>query len=548
MLKFAKRPLKTNNLFLLLVILITVLGSCKKQIDFTGVQENVWYVSDDMRVALNFESTSDNISGKFIQTGNAISEINSFSAKKKRNQISFHFKDLPEASIDAKKLWTTDDGLLHITKKDDSDLTFYLIHQPTLPENIYHRYVHEVFPDVDRQEVTYGEALGYYSGKPVENISFFTYPKIIWDVIKGLGNNVLMNQIELKMDVYSPVNDSISLRPLIILVHGGAFIVGDKRDRLQENLAKHFASLGYVVACVNYRLGYLFIPGMYENFERAKYRAVQDVRAALRFLTQNHEDFGIDPDYFFLAGNSAGGFITLYTAFLGNHQRWNSTHENILMLRRDLGCLDCSTNDARGDYRIAAIANMWGAMADINIIEEDEKLPALLIHGDNDRIVPYDYDYPFRNFDTIISSYFSKKVHGSKPVYERMKELGFEASLFTIYDGSHEPQINRDGSPSIYYSIISEKLTDFFYENLVTDSITISGSVEIISNKVASKYTLDVPKRAQLFLQTEGGVVIDKDVNSVEIVWTDKNRSGNIKLVAIDEMGRVYMKDFHIKW
>jgi acetyl esterase/lipase len=73
---------------------------------------------------------------------------------------------------------------------------------------------------------------------------------------------------------------------------------------------------GYVVASVNYRLGYVFLPGRYSNLERAMYNALQDVRASLRYLSHHHQELGIDPDMFFLGGHSAGGILSLTTAFM----------------------------------------------------------------------------------------------------------------------------------------------------------------------------------------------------------------------------------------
>src|SRR5205085_5162516 len=52
----------------------------------------------------------------------------------------------------------------------------------------------------------------------------------------------------LKLDVYEPDGDNLSVRPLIIWVHGGSFIAGTKNDIDVTSLCEHFAKRGYVCA------------------------------------------------------------------------------------------------------------------------------------------------------------------------------------------------------------------------------------------------------------------------------------------------------------
>ncbi|MCY7327486.1 MAG: carboxylesterase family protein, partial [Saprospiraceae bacterium] len=50
--------------------------------------------------------------------------------------------------------------------------------------------------------------------------------------------------------------DDDTCRPLSILMHGGAFVVGTKEDGNMVSLAQEIAARGYVVASINYRLGW----------------------------------------------------------------------------------------------------------------------------------------------------------------------------------------------------------------------------------------------------------------------------------------------------
>lgn len=58
-----------------------------------------------------------------------------------------------------------------------------------------------------------------------------------------------------------PSNDTFPKygRPLMIIIHGGAFIAGSKDDFIQQRMLKEFAKRGYVTASINYRLGMLIL-------------------------------------------------------------------------------------------------------------------------------------------------------------------------------------------------------------------------------------------------------------------------------------------------
>ena len=98
-----------------------------------------------------------------------------------------------------------------------------------------------------------------------------------------------------KLDIHLPSAGSAPY-PVIISVHGGAFLMGDKAD---GQLTPMLAGLdrGYAVVSVNYRLS-----------SEAKFpAAVNDVKAAIRFLRANASKYGLDPQKFAVWGGSAGG-------------------------------------------------------------------------------------------------------------------------------------------------------------------------------------------------------------------------------------------------
>ncbi|MDB9806208.1 alpha/beta hydrolase fold domain-containing protein, partial [Crocinitomicaceae bacterium] len=79
-------------------------------------------------------------------------------------------------------------------------------------------------------------------------------------------------------------------------------------------LCDSFARKGFVTASIGYRKG--FNPLSQSSAVRAVYRGTQDARAAIRYLKEFATTYGIDTNYTFVGGSSAGGFMALHTAYL----------------------------------------------------------------------------------------------------------------------------------------------------------------------------------------------------------------------------------------
>ena len=99
------------------------------------------------------------------------------------------------------------------------------------------------------------------------------------------------------LNIYMP-QDAQGLLPVIIDIHGGGWMYGDKDLNRQYDM--FFASKGYVVLAMSYRL----LP------ETDLCGQVQDVYASLHWLSTNGEKYHCDLSRVFLTGDSAGGHLS----------------------------------------------------------------------------------------------------------------------------------------------------------------------------------------------------------------------------------------------
>ncbi|MCZ7529662.1 MAG: alpha/beta hydrolase [Acidimicrobiia bacterium] len=119
------------------------------------------------------------------------------------------------------------------------------------------------------------------------------------------------------VDVYAPPRHGCEPLPVVVWVHGGAWITGDKSSRVDDKIAL-FGDAGYVFVSVNYRLT---DP---EAEDPLRYPAHnEDVAQALAWLVESVDDYGGDPEKVAVLGHSAGAGIVAAIAtdprYLGAH-------------------------------------------------------------------------------------------------------------------------------------------------------------------------------------------------------------------------------------
>jgi acetyl esterase/lipase len=106
---------------------------------------------------------------------------------------------------------------------------------------------------------------------------------------------------ELRCDVYTPPGE-VRNAPAVLLVHGGAWRSGDRTQLRGYGIL--LGRAGYVCVAPEYRL----------VTESPWPAAIQDVKAAIRWVRANATKLGVDPDRIAIEGNSAGAHLALLAA------------------------------------------------------------------------------------------------------------------------------------------------------------------------------------------------------------------------------------------
>ncbi|HZY39982.1 MAG TPA: alpha/beta hydrolase [Mucilaginibacter sp.] len=258
----------------------------------------------------------------------------------------------------------------------------------------------------------------FYSNMQAQ--THYRYKNLVFQDVridKDLSYNVRATEKKNKaylFDLFQPENDNETRRPLIIWMHGGGFKYGSKSAKNIQLWCKTFAQRGYVCVAVNYHLSKNNPVFNFDEFLKASYYAVQDLRMAVEYFKKNAGAYHIDPDKIILAGNSAGGIIALQAAY--------SSDEELVRLAK-LPPDSASKNKA--PVNAVAIINFWGAIYNLDWLK-NERIPIVSALGSNDNIVP--------------PTHKSAPLFGGKDINERADELHIPNDL-DIFEGySHELQ------------------------------------------------------------------------------------------------------------
>src|SRR5436305_1458438 len=196
------------------------------------------------------------------------------------------------------------------------------------------------------------------------------------------------------MDVVRPRDGAASPRPGVLLVHGGGFRAGAKESYLP--LAIKLAERGYGAATANYRLA-----------PRNQFpAAVQDVKAAVRFLRANAGKYNIDSGHIGTLGGSAGGHLVLLLGLTDGVKEFEGSGPNrdqssaVQCVVDEYGATDFTQSYSKSVDAAQVLPQFLGGDLDHNRLAHQRSsplnwvtpnaAPTLAIHGTADRYVAYE--------------------------------------------------------------------------------------------------------------------------------------------------------------
>lgn len=199
---------------------------------------------------------------------------------------------------------------------------------------------------------------------------------------------------KLLLDLYLPKPKGKTPIPCIVVIRGGGWLEGDKNGYAPHSA--YLAKKGFAAACIEYRT----------SQEAPFPAAVNDVKAAVRWVRANASKHGIDPNKIGAMGGSAGGHLTLMLGttddvpeFEGNGGNPGvSSRVQAIVAMAPAGVLEFLGHTAAEKIGSTAkflgkrwIGNqmLWQKASPINYIDPDSA-PALIIHSFVDIAVPYE--------------------------------------------------------------------------------------------------------------------------------------------------------------
>jgi len=335
------------------------------------------------------------------------------------------------------------------------------------------------------------------------------------DVKYGENINIKGKNQELFMDIYLPKGDTLKQRPVIILGYAGAFLVGSKRNGGMKTLATQFAEFGYVVASIDYRRGYGKGKTDDEIGKSTVLRAMQDMKAAIRFFRKDADTdnkYHINPNLIIAGGSSAGAVTALQTGYL------KDTVDFKELDFKALGGFEGNSGNSGYSSKVQYVVSLSGVIGDTAWITKNDA-PLLLMHGDEDYFVPYKHG-KIKSRTSFFVSLFVPHIpevesYGSLPISERAKNVGLEHELVVFENKGHCPfdKYMYPKTYSTYKDMVINSMRNFLYNQIQKPSEKITRKDISYLGKA---YVSEIQKGEDIQISLP-----DKYINKIKVVIRD---------------------------
>jgi poly(3-hydroxybutyrate) depolymerase len=334
----------------------------------------------------------------------------------------------------------------------------------------------------------------------------FAVAKVIYKTDNDYNNN----PVSLRVDIYSPLGAANTKRPTIIIYVGGGFKGTFITSETLRYWADKFTAKGYNVFIPTYRTGWnnfdvgLCGAGKELDFDDAMYRAWQDERDLIEFITSKQSTYLVDTNNIYLMGYSAGALLIMNR--VGGLDKL-STSERV----QRLGELK--------ENNVAGIITLAGATVSR---QYNANLPPLLMfHGTCDAAVPFEEG---RLADCGNLAYF----YGSGTVYNDLKTSNcVQLHAFCSYDHDFKA-VNESDSLAKAFEYVTNTTAKFIYDQLCAKSCE---SKAFISNDYLTDNVVNINKCHPV----NGNFVCSKyssPENNIQLVASVLNGDNNMKILV----------------
>lgn len=113
-----------------------------------------------------------------------------------------------------------------------------------------------------------------------------------------------------RLDFWKAESDAPT--PVVLMIHGGGWVNGDKSGYARSATLKPFLDQGISVAAINYRF---IAQAMEQNVEPPVKACLEDAARALQTIRSKAKEWNVDPERIGATGSSAGACTSLWLAF-----------------------------------------------------------------------------------------------------------------------------------------------------------------------------------------------------------------------------------------
>ncbi len=267
------------------------------------------------------------------------------------------------------------------------------------------------------------------------NLSLLEEVEVKKDIIYASSNGR-----DLHLDIFKPKEVEGPL-PVVIYVHGGGWLWGQKENMWEE--AAELASNGYITATVEYRLAK----------ERIYPAAIDDIKAAVRWLRANSVEFGIQPDRIGAVGRSAGGHLVSllgvtpemkYFGELIGPPDPSAAVQSVVTYSGAVDLVGVYSRDPLSPtaflgYSLIEAPDLFEKASPINLVSSNSS-NFLFIHGTKDHLGTH---------KEVVS------------MAAKLQSFGIKGEVYSIKDGGHDFETNEQWRYEAMQALIS-----FFEETL----------------------------------------------------------------------------------